>query len=102
MKFEVGNEYICQRGELRIRVVAVNEWGAAFEHMAGVVAGQFGHCPHCDHHWRPAPRVVERWIVESDNGGCSAFGTEGAARFAAQAVGRGTIVAGPFKIEVPW
>ena len=102
MKFEVGKEYVSQRGELRIRVAAVNEWGAAFEHLAGVVAGQFGHCPHCDHHWRPAPRVVERWIVVRDNGESFTFKSATGAETFALSCKPGTAKAsGPFPCEAP-
>ena len=104
MKFEVGKEYVCQRGELRIRVVAVNEWGAAFEHLAGVVAGQFGHCQHCDHGWRPAPRVAERWIVESQGSAPEAFMSKSEAqarRTLNVAAGLLSTVNGPFQCEAP-
>ena len=102
MKFEVGKEYVGDNG-LRMRVVVANEWGAAFEHLSDGYVGQYGHSSHRGHCWRPAPRVVERWIVLAKNGQSDAYAKESDAMLHVGHYSAGmAVVAGPFKIEVPW
>ena len=102
MKFEVGKEYVSERGDLRIRAVAANNWGVAFEHLKGAPAGTYGCCAHAGHGWRPAPRVVERWIVLHTTGTSYIYDDETAARdHAASYCGGHVTVNGPFPCEAP-
>ena len=102
MKFEVGREYVSERGDLRIRAVAANNWGVAFEHLKGAPAGTYGCCAHTGHGWSPAPRVVERWIVVRDNDESFTFSDEVPAQLFAASCKPGTArVNGPFPCEAP-
>jgi hypothetical protein len=101
MKFEVGKEYVGDCG-VRIRVVAINAWGACFEHIAGEHVGKYGVHTHDGHGWRPAPRTVERWIVTAPDGCSFAHSTEKQARDHAKLwLAGGATVNGPFPCELP-
>ena len=103
MKFEVGKEYVsADTSGGRMRVVAANEWGAAFEWLAGGPVGSLACCCYAESHWIPAPRVVERWIVVRDNGESFTFSDEVPAQSFAASCKPGTARAnGPFPCEAP-
>ena len=108
MKFAVGKEYVLDaragldRQGWRMRVVAENEWGCAYIFTAGPNEGRFSACETADYPtWRPAPRVVERWIVEREplkGGSCVTSSAEHAREIAKE---YGGIVNGPFPCEAP-
>ena len=104
MKFEIGKEYVGDNAG-RIRVIAANDWGAAFEYLSLQYAGQYGACSNRGHTWRPAPRpaprAVERWIVITP-GSQRGFVYQNQAAAVAMALGAAGVVAGPFTVEVPW
>ena len=103
MKFEVGKEYVDARNYRRMRVIAVNEWGCSILHLTAPFVGVYGGFAHADgHEWHPAPRVVERWIVEVLDGPSIVHKTEISARAHVERYTFGcAVMNGPFPCEAP-